>query len=245
MAQADDGSSRSSTRPRKRPRPAADEIIKAGPGRGRGRPGTGPARHRDGTRPGPGRDLETDGRHGRLGRRPVLAKELERERASPLARSGHQRTARRDRPPTATEVRTHDSASRGGPIERRDRSVLSDDDAERGPPLRRGPRGCRGRRERRPSRRSKSSSHRKRRARAASPVRRRCLASRRVSAAEKDQILIEVFGDRVSSLVLRFLRVLNRHGRLGLLPSLAREAAGIWDRRNHRVPVSRPHGRAA
>ena len=37
-----------------------------------------------------------------------------------------------------------------------------------------------------------------------------------VSPTEKDRILLEVFGERVSSLVLRFLRVLNRHGRLGL-----------------------------
>ncbi len=39
------------------------------------------------------------------------------------------------------------------------------------------------------------------------------------------------------SLVLRFLRVLNRHGRLGLLAAIRREARSIWDRRNRRIPV--------
>ena len=35
---------------------------------------------------------------------------------------------------------------------------------------------------------------------------------------------------------LRFLRVLNRHGRLGLLAPIAREARAIWDRRQNRRP---------
>ena len=63
------------------------------------------------------------------------------------------------------------------------------------------------------------------------------LGSSQVSAAEKERILLDVFGDRVSSVVLRFLRVLNRHGRLNLLVPLAREARQIWDRRHNRVPV--------
>lgn len=63
------------------------------------------------------------------------------------------------------------------------------------------------------------------------------LASTKVTAAEKDRMLVEVFGDRLSSLVLRFLRVLNRHGRLGLVSPLAREARLLWDRRHQRVPV--------
>jgi F-type H+-transporting ATPase subunit delta len=64
------------------------------------------------------------------------------------------------------------------------------------------------------------------------------LASDRIPAAEKDRILTELFDRRASSLVLRFLRVLNRHGRLGLLGPVIREARAIWDRRNHRIPVS-------
>src|SRR5271165_1285560 len=40
------------------------------------------------------------------------------------------------------------------------------------------------------------------------------LGTSQVSGTEKDRILVEVFGGRVSSVVLRFLRILNRHGRL-------------------------------
>jgi F-type H+-transporting ATPase subunit delta len=63
------------------------------------------------------------------------------------------------------------------------------------------------------------------------------LGSSQVPMAEKDRMLVEVFGDRVSAVVLRFLRVLNRHGRLGLLSPLAREARQLWDRRHKRIPV--------
>ena len=71
------------------------------------------------------------------------------------------------------------------------------------------------------------------------------LASPRVSIGHKDQVLTEVFGKRASSLVLRFLRVLNRHERLGMLAVVAREARAIWDRRNQRDPGSRSRGRPA
>jgi F-type H+-transporting ATPase subunit delta len=64
------------------------------------------------------------------------------------------------------------------------------------------------------------------------------LASERVPAAEKDRILRETFEGRASGLVLRFLRVLNRNGRLGLLGPIIAEARTIWDRRNNRIPVS-------
>ena len=64
------------------------------------------------------------------------------------------------------------------------------------------------------------------------------LASERVPAGERDRILGEVFGGRASDLTLRFLRVLNRHGRLGLLRPIVAEARTIWDRRNRRIPVS-------
>jgi F-type H+-transporting ATPase subunit delta len=63
------------------------------------------------------------------------------------------------------------------------------------------------------------------------------LASSRVSSSEKDRILLDLFNNRASSLVLRFLRVLNRHERLGLLGAVIREARAIWDRRNRRIPV--------
>ncbi|MHB1557806.1 MAG: ATP synthase F1 subunit delta [Isosphaeraceae bacterium] len=70
------------------------------------------------------------------------------------------------------------------------------------------------------------------------PVFAQILASHRVSAAEKDRILSDVFQGRASDLVMRFLRVLNRHGRLELLAAAAREARILWDRRNRRIPVS-------
>ena len=63
------------------------------------------------------------------------------------------------------------------------------------------------------------------------------LASDQISPIEKDRMLVEVFGERASSLVLRFLRVLNRHGRLGLVTAVGREAQQIWDRRHRRIPV--------
>jgi F-type H+-transporting ATPase subunit delta len=63
------------------------------------------------------------------------------------------------------------------------------------------------------------------------------LASSQVSTAHKDQILVELFEKRASSLVLRFLRVLNRHERPGLLDLVIREARSIWEKRNKRIPV--------
>ena len=63
------------------------------------------------------------------------------------------------------------------------------------------------------------------------------LASARVPSPEKDRMLRELFEGRASSLVLRFLRVLNRHGRLNILGSVLREARVLWDRRNRRIPV--------
>ena len=63
------------------------------------------------------------------------------------------------------------------------------------------------------------------------------LASARVRPSEKDRMLRELFEGLASSLVLRFLRVLNRHGRLNLLRAVLREARALWDRRNRRIPV--------
>jgi F-type H+-transporting ATPase subunit delta len=63
------------------------------------------------------------------------------------------------------------------------------------------------------------------------------LASARVQTAEKDRMLRHVFEGRASSLVLRVLRVLNRHGRLGILRTVLQEARALWDKRNRRIPV--------
>jgi F-type H+-transporting ATPase subunit delta len=72
----------------------------------------------------------------------------------------------------------------------------------------------------------------------AHPQLRRLLKSAQVSASEKDRILVELLNERVSGVVLRFLRVLNRRGRLGLISPVEREARRLWDRRHHRIPVS-------
>src|SRR5262245_42494132 len=63
------------------------------------------------------------------------------------------------------------------------------------------------------------------------------LSSSQVPAAEKDRILDQVFAGRVADIVLRFLRVLNRHGRLNLASAVAKEARQIWDRKHKRIPV--------
>ena len=63
------------------------------------------------------------------------------------------------------------------------------------------------------------------------------LESKQVSTAQKDRILVDLLENRASSLVLRFLRVLNRHERLGSLAVVARQARAIWDKRNARVPI--------
>ena len=71
----------------------------------------------------------------------------------------------------------------------------------------------------------------------AHPQFRRVLESSQVSGADKDRMLVSVFGDRVCSVVLRFLRVLNRNGRLRLLPPCPARLVELWDRRHKRVPV--------
>jgi len=63
------------------------------------------------------------------------------------------------------------------------------------------------------------------------------LASSRVPAAEKDRILTELLEGRTSDLTLRYLRVLNRHDRLGLLGPIAVEARRLWDERHRRIPA--------
>ena len=64
------------------------------------------------------------------------------------------------------------------------------------------------------------------------------LASPFVPAADKDRILAETFEGRALPTVLRFLRVLNRHGRLDLVAPIARVGRELWDRRQNRRPVT-------
>ena len=64
------------------------------------------------------------------------------------------------------------------------------------------------------------------------------LASRSIPVPEKDRILVEAFEGKARPTVIRFLRVLNRHGRLDILPSVIRHARATWDRRQGRKPVT-------
>ena len=64
------------------------------------------------------------------------------------------------------------------------------------------------------------------------------LVSSTVPAAEKDRILTSTFEGRALPTVVRFLRVLNRHGRLGLLPSIIEQARTTIDRRLNRKSVT-------
>jgi len=63
------------------------------------------------------------------------------------------------------------------------------------------------------------------------------LASPKIPSADKDRMLVELCEGRVRDVTLRFLRVLNRHDRLGLADAVAEEARRLWDRRRGRVAV--------
>lgn len=54
----------------------------------------------------------------------------------------------------------------------------------------------------------------------------------------RDQLLVSAFEGRAHETVLNFLRVLNRRGRLSLVPSIARTARSLWDQQNNRLPVT-------
>jgi F-type H+-transporting ATPase subunit delta len=54
---------------------------------------------------------------------------------------------------------------------------------------------------------------------------------------ERDRLLVEIFEGRALPVVSRFLRVLNRHGRLNLLAGIAQQARAMWDRRQNRRQV--------
>jgi len=64
------------------------------------------------------------------------------------------------------------------------------------------------------------------------------LGSDSVSIGEKDRIVTDAFEGRALPTVVRFLRVLNRHGRLGLLSSVTKQARATLDRRQNRKPVT-------
>lgn len=64
------------------------------------------------------------------------------------------------------------------------------------------------------------------------------LESPGVTIAERDRILVEAFEGRAEPVLIRFLRVLNRHGRLSLLSAIARRARATWDHRQGRRAVT-------
>jgi len=64
------------------------------------------------------------------------------------------------------------------------------------------------------------------------------LASPSVPAAEKDRLLEAMIGGRVQPTVVKFLRVLSRRGRLGLLGPITRRVRALWDHRQGRRPVT-------
>lgn len=63
------------------------------------------------------------------------------------------------------------------------------------------------------------------------------LASGTVTADEKNRILTDTFEGRALPTVLRFLKVLNHHGRLGLIAPVAQQARSLWDAKQNRRPV--------
>jgi F-type H+-transporting ATPase subunit delta len=65
----------------------------------------------------------------------------------------------------------------------------------------------------------------------------RILSSAFVSHEEKGALLDRLLGDRASELLLNFLKVLSRHGRLDALRAIARQARALYDRKRGVIPV--------
>jgi F-type H+-transporting ATPase subunit delta len=62
-------------------------------------------------------------------------------------------------------------------------------------------------------------------------------ASELVSEDEKLAVLDRVFSGRASKLLLNFLKVLNKHGRLGMVRDVIAAARKLWETRSGRLPV--------
>jgi F-type H+-transporting ATPase subunit delta len=63
-------------------------------------------------------------------------------------------------------------------------------------------------------------------------------ASPSVSPEEKARIGTDVFEGRALPTVVRFLKILNNHGRLAMIAPIAKEARAIWDHSQNRRPVT-------
>lgn len=64
------------------------------------------------------------------------------------------------------------------------------------------------------------------------------MASPTLGAAERDRVLVALFEGKAAPVVVNFLRVLNRRGRIGLLGAVAAAARAEWDRKQGRRPVT-------
>ncbi len=62
-------------------------------------------------------------------------------------------------------------------------------------------------------------------------------SSQLISSEEKSAILDRLFGGRVSTVTLNTLKVLNKHGRLGMIRDLVAAARKLWETRSGRQPV--------
>ena len=58
-----------------------------------------------------------------------------------------------------------------------------------------------------------------------------------VSQGEKVGLIDRLLDSRVSTTTINFLKVLNKHDRLGLLRQVVRVAGQLWQERSNRVPV--------
>ncbi len=63
------------------------------------------------------------------------------------------------------------------------------------------------------------------------------LASTSLSIEDKDRILVSAFEGHALPIVTRFIRVLNRNGRIDILGVILDKAFELWDQRQNRVHV--------
>jgi F-type H+-transporting ATPase subunit delta len=59
-----------------------------------------------------------------------------------------------------------------------------------------------------------------------------------VSDEDKAGIIDRVFGKNLSPTALNFLKVIAKHGRLGILRSIIRSANGLWQQRKNQIAVT-------
>ena len=65
----------------------------------------------------------------------------------------------------------------------------------------------------------------------------RILSSGLISHEDKEALLDRLFAGRASTVLLNFLKVVSRHGRLDTLRAIARRARALYDRKRGVIPV--------